>query len=78
MATTTFSPDHITIAVPEATRRRSTGTGFFARLKSAIIESRMKAAEREIARYRQWHDSLREPNLLLGLPAKDVKNSLPF
>lgn len=74
MATTMTSPVHMTIAVPHPVRRDS----FFTRLKNAIIASRMKAAEREVARYRHWHDELRDPQALLGLPKANAKDAMPF
>lgn len=74
MATTMTSPVHMTIAVPHTARRE----GFFTRLKLAIIASRTKAAEREVARYMRWHDELRNPHALLGLPKGHSKDALPF
>lgn len=69
MATSFSSPLHMTIAVPDRVSPASQRPGFFSRLMAALVASRMKAAEREIARYRALHAELN------AVPGKDA---LPF
>ncbi|MGL4496915.1 MAG: hypothetical protein ACRCXM_13110 [Beijerinckiaceae bacterium] len=71
MATTMLAAGHLTIAVPEARKR----AGFFSRLKAAIIESRMKAAEREITRYHAMREDLYAGRAESALAQR---NALPF
>ncbi|MGL4322984.1 MAG: hypothetical protein ACRCTD_03005 [Beijerinckiaceae bacterium] len=74
MATTMMSSAHLTIAVPNAAKR----DGFFTRFKDALIASRMRAAEREIARYRHLHENLMHPAEQAGLPVRNSKDAMPF
>ena len=74
MATTMMSSSHLTIAVPNTVKR----DGFFTRFKEAMIASRMRAAEREIARYRYLHEGFTHPAEQVGLPVRNAKDAMPF
>ncbi len=75
MATTTFNPRELA-AHPVAAPRQ--GTGFFRGIFDAIVESRMRAAERELRQHQDLIDRLKVRSAEIGKVTYETSGALPF